>query len=227
MIIEHYDFEVWQPNQKLYAGSTYFGFFTSEALAQQEGLRRADLQVYKPLPQEVKSNQLDELVDVAPLAPEDPNYHPNGGLVLPAKAIRMVDRIEIFLPQGGPAKLGYIRGSKTVDPEEWFFKAHFYQDPVCPGSLGIESFIQLLKYLARKRWPDLMKSHRFALLTADSHTWVYRGQILPQNRLITVEASVTCIHEGPVPEITADGYLQVDGLYIYKMENFGIALLPA
>jgi len=26
--------------------------------------------------------------------------------------------------------------------------------------------------------------------------------------------------------MTADGYLQVDGLYIYRMENFGIALLP-
>ena len=227
MIIEHYDFEVWQPGRKLYAGSTYFGFFTSEALARQEGLRKADLPVYKPRPQEATSKQPDELVDVAPQTPEDPNYHPGGGLVLPAKAIRMIDRIEIFLPQGGPAKLGYIRGSKTVDPDEWFFKAHFYQDPVCPGSLGIESFIQLLKYLARKRWPDLIESHRFALLAAESHTWVYRGQILPQNRLITVEASVTRIQEGPVPEITADGYLQIDGLYIYKMENFGIALLPA
>ncbi|MEJ2282208.1 MAG: hypothetical protein P8X85_01285 [Desulfobacterales bacterium] len=227
MIIEHYDFEVWQPGRKLYAGSTYFGFFTSEALARQEGLRKADLPVYQPRPQEATSKQPDELVDVAPQTPEDPNYHPGGGLVLPAKAIRMVDRIEIFLPQGGPAKLGYIRGSKTVDPDEWFFKAHFYQDPVCPGSLGIESFIQLLKYLARKRWPDLIESHRFALLAAESHTWVYRGQILPQNRLITVEASVTRIQEDPVPEITADGYLQIDGLYIYKMENFGIALLPA
>jgi len=43
--------------------------------------------------------------------------------------------------------------------------------------------------------------------------------------LITVEASVTDIQEEPLPMITADGYLQVDGLYIYKMENFGIELL--
>ncbi|MGD9301944.1 MAG: hydroxymyristoyl-ACP dehydratase, partial [Desulfobacterales bacterium] len=147
------------------------------------------------------------------------------GLTLPAKAIRMIDHVDTFLPEGGFLNLGFIRGSKRVDSSDWFFKAHFYQDPVCPGSLGIESFIQLLKYIARERWPHLVETHRFSLLTGDPHSWVYRGQILPHNRLITVEASITGIQDGPVPQITADGYLQVDGLYIYKMENFGIQLL--
>ena len=54
----------------------------------------------------------------------------------------------------------------------------------------------------------------------------YRGQILPKNHLITVEAVVTEVLEGPRPAITAEGHLKVDGLYIYKMENFGIVLLP-
>jgi len=225
MIIEHYDFEVWQPDHKLYAGNTYFGFFTREALAQQEGIRKADRQEYNPRPEEIKYGRTAEIVDYAPLSPLDPEFDRASGLALPAKAIRMVDCIETFLPEGGPAGLGYIRGTKPVDPREWFFKAHFYQDPVCPGSLGIESFIQLLKYMARMRWPHLIETHRFGLLTEDAHSWTYRGQILPQNRLITVEASITGIQENPDPKITADGYLQVDGLYIYKMENFGIELL--
>ncbi|MFC1578586.1 hypothetical protein ACFL36_06210, partial [Thermodesulfobacteriota bacterium] len=179
-----------------------------------------------PAPQEIKYSREAELVDYAPLSPRDPQYDRVSGLVLPAKAIRMVDRIETYLPEGGPDGLGFVRGSKPVDPGEWFFKAHFCQDPVCPGSLGIESFIQLLKYMARERWPHLLASHRFALLTKNTHSWTYRGQILPHNRLITVEASITNIQDGTVPRITADGYLQVDGLYIYKMENFGIELLP-
>jgi 3-hydroxymyristoyl/3-hydroxydecanoyl-(acyl carrier protein) dehydratase len=149
MIIEHYDFEVWQPDHKLYAGNTYFGFFTREALAQQEGIRKADRQVYNPAPQEIKDARKAEMVDYAPLSPRDPEYDRVSGLALPAKAIRMVDCIETFLPDGGLDGLGFVRGSKSVDPREWFFKAHFYQDPVCPGSLGIESFIQLLKYMAR------------------------------------------------------------------------------
>jgi PfaB family protein len=225
MIIEHYDFEIWQADHPLYAGNTYFGFFTKEALAQQEGIRKAALKVYSPTPEEIKSSQPVELADFAPLSPRDPNSDPSAGLSLPAKAIRMVDRIETFLPEGGFLNLGFICGSKRVDPRDWFFKAHFYQDPVCPGSLGIESFIQLLKYIAWKRWPHLIETHRFTLLTGDTHSWHYRGQILPHNRLITVEASITSIQDGRLPKITADGYLQVDGLYIYKMENFGIQLL--
>ncbi len=75
---------------------------------------------------------------------------------------------------------------------------------------------------AGRIWSD---SHRFGLLTGNSHNWIYRGQILPENRLITVEAVVTEVKEHPFPTITAEGYLQVDGLYIYKMENFGIKLV--
>ena len=28
---------------------------------------------------------------------------------------------------------------------EWFFKSHFYQDPVQPGSLGIDAMLQALQ----------------------------------------------------------------------------------
>ena len=49
---------------------------------------------------------------------------------------RMVDRIDAYVPDGGPHRLGFIAGSKTVDPAAWFFRAHFHQDPVWPGSLS-------------------------------------------------------------------------------------------
>jgi len=226
MIIEHFDFEVWQRDQKMYAGNTYFGFFTTKALAQQEGIRDANKQAYRPSREEIKPSQTHEFSDQAPLSPQDPVWHPASGLNLPAKAIRMIDRIESYIPDGGPRGLGFIRATKIVDPCEWFFKAHFYQDPVCPGSLGIESFIQMLKYIARQRWSHLINSHRFGLLTGKSHSWIYRGQILAKNRLVTAEAVVSGIQDDPFPVITADGFLRVDGLYIYKMENFGIKLVP-
>jgi hypothetical protein len=40
---------------------------------------------------------------------------------------------------------------KDVDPGEWFFKAHFFQDPVMPGSLGIEALCQLLQWYMAER----------------------------------------------------------------------------
>jgi 3-hydroxymyristoyl/3-hydroxydecanoyl-(acyl carrier protein) dehydratase len=115
-------------------------------------------------------------------------------------------------------------GSKKVDPDEWFFTAHFYQDPVCPGSLGIESFLQLLKWVAMKRWPEYRESHRFELLENTAHQWTYRGQIAPSCQKIVVEAVIKNVTEGPEPVIFADGLLKVDGLYIYKMENYGLKL---
>jgi 3-hydroxymyristoyl/3-hydroxydecanoyl-(acyl carrier protein) dehydratase len=148
-------------------------------------------------------------------------------LVLPAKALLMIDGIAAHLPDAGPDGSGYIRGIKQVDPREWFFKAHFYQDPVCPGSLGLESFLQLMKTVAMKRWPHLAPSHRFRLVEGGRHRWSYRGQIIPKNKTVVVEALITRVTDGPSPAIRADGLLSVDGLPIYKMENFELALIPA
>jgi 3-hydroxymyristoyl/3-hydroxydecanoyl-(acyl carrier protein) dehydratase len=138
----------------------------------------------------------------------------------------MVDRIEAYLPTGGPHGLGFIQGSKTVDPDEWFFKAHFYQDPVCPGSLGVESFIQLMKIVAMDRWPELKASHRFEGVTDPVHSWSYRGQVIPTNKRVTITAVVTRVEAGSNPALFADGLLEVDGLKIYHMENFGLRLVP-
>ena len=227
MIIEHFDFEVHRQGQKIYTGNTYFGFFTQEALAQQEGIRDAVRQAYMAESDDTRTSERQDFIDYAPLQPQDPASDAAPALALPAKAIRMIDCIETYLPAGGRKGLGFIRGTKTVDPQEWFFRAHFYQDPVCPGSLGIESFIQLLKFAARERWPQLMDTHRFGLFAGAEHSWIYRGQILPANRLITVEADITHILDPPHPCMMADGFLKVDGLYIYQMKNFGIKLVPA
>ncbi len=224
MIIEHFDFQVLQGQNRVYTGNTYFGYFTREALAEQAGIRGAAEKAYSPPIEHRALNAIGETDGV-----EHPTLNSGGdtdGLAMPAKALRMIDTIEVYLPEGGPHKLGFIRGIKQVDPEEWFFKAHFYQDPVCPGSLGIESFIQLLKYMARERWPHLVNSSRFAMLSGESHEWVYRGQIIQTNRKIEVEAVVTEVRETPVPTLSASGYLKVDGLFIYQMDNFGLQVVP-
>jgi 3-hydroxymyristoyl/3-hydroxydecanoyl-(acyl carrier protein) dehydratase len=145
---------------------------------------------------------------------------------MPAKALRMIDAIDIDCTEGGPHHLGYMRGHKIIDPEEWFFKAHFYQDPVCPGSLGIESFLQLLKNAAVQRWPHLGASHRFIMLEDQTHSWTYRGQVIPSNGKVQVDAQISSIEQGDNPSLTGEGSLQVDGIDIYKMEGFGIQLKP-
>jgi 3-hydroxymyristoyl/3-hydroxydecanoyl-(acyl carrier protein) dehydratase len=226
MIIEHFDFMVLQDTETIYSGDTYFGFFTKQTLNQQVGIRNAEKTAYTPSTDELQRSRSLIFNDAAPLFPEDPDVDPASSLAMPAKALRMIDRIDAYVPNGGPQGLGYIRGVKEVDPDEWFFKAHFFQDPVCPGSLGIESFLQLIKFAAMNQWPHLEKTHRFEWIMDEPHSWSYRGQIVPENKTIEVDAVITKMVDTPAPTLYANGFLKVDGLYIYQMENFGFRLIP-
>ncbi|MFO7666963.1 MAG: beta-ketoacyl synthase N-terminal-like domain-containing protein [Desulfobacterales bacterium] len=226
MIIEEFDMQVLQEDRIIYEGDTVFGFFSDEALSKQVGIRDIDKEIYKLLPKEITTGTSHIFPDEAPLTPDDDAFDNIFQMRMPSKALRMIDSAAYF-ENGGPNGLGYVHGEKKIDPSEWFFDAHFYQDPVCPGSLGIESFLQTVKFVAMRRWKHLVKSHRFALLTGLPHNWLYRGQIIRENTKIEVETYITEIGDEPFPYIKADGYLKVDGLYIYKMKNFGIKLIPS
>ena len=239
MVIEEFDIQLFQSGLKIYQGETSFGFFTKEALAVQKGIHGRDQKAYEPSAGEIENAESFDIKHEPPFAPDDKPDDKNDYKIpvnnkthrahffsMPAKAILMLDQIDMYIPDGGPYGLGFIRGIKKVNPDEWFFKAHFFEDPVCPGSLGIESFLQLIRFIAINRFKHLENSHRFELLTQTPHKWIYRGQILPENKKIEAEAVVTRISDNPYPEIFANGYLKVDGLYIYKMDNFGFRLVP-
>ncbi|HMB06182.1 MAG TPA: beta-ketoacyl synthase N-terminal-like domain-containing protein, partial [Isosphaeraceae bacterium] len=162
MIIQHFDFDVRAGGRPVYRGDTYFGFFREEALADQVGLHEA----------EPDRPGADELARARRFA--FPTEAP-----LPDDRLRMLDRIEAFVPDGGPRGLGFIEGTKDVDPSAWFFKAHFYQDPVCPGSLGLESLLQLLKVVAVERWGAGPGAAFESVGLGDAHRWIYRGQVMP------------------------------------------------
>ncbi len=207
MIIQSYDFSVSDSNGPVYSGDTVFGFFSKESLAQQVGVQGASL--YQPADAElVNAEQF--------VYPRELPY--------PDTKMCMVDEVEVFIPQGGPHGLGYICGNKIVDPEEWFFKAHFYQDPVCPGSLGLESFLQLLKVVAAKKWETGSDSQFETVVCGEQHSWNYRGQIIPANKKVLVEAIVTAVDDEK-RILKADGFLSVDGKIIYQLKDFSIKLL--
>ena len=229
MIVQSFDMQIWRAGRIVYDGETQFGFFSAAALAQQVGIRDASGRLYVPDADEARRGRRFALETLAPLTPDDPGIAPSRGeAALPARALRMIDEVELFVPDGGPHGLGFIRGVKNVDPHEWFFAAHFYQDPVWPGSLGFESFLQLLKVVALERWGErLRQTHRFEpILVGREHIWVYRGQIIPSHRRVEVEVVVTGIEDGPTPTVAGSGFLKVDGIPIYEMKNFGVRLVP-
>jgi acyl transferase domain-containing protein/3-hydroxymyristoyl/3-hydroxydecanoyl-(acyl carrier protein) dehydratase len=206
MIIQNFDFEVRAGDQRVYKGDTYFGFFTREALAQQVGIR--DASIYQ-------ISDADRTHGKAMIYPADPPF--------PDSRLRMVDRIDLNLSNGGPKGLGLIQGSKNVDPGEWFFKAHFFQDPVWPGSLGLESLVQLLKVVAAERWGVDPATVFQTLVLGKEHAWLYRGQVLPSNRRVSIQAEVTAL-DNAARRIEANGFLSADGRIIYSMSNFSVGL---
>jgi acyl transferase domain-containing protein/3-hydroxymyristoyl/3-hydroxydecanoyl-(acyl carrier protein) dehydratase len=223
LIIEHFEFQVHAGEALIYEGQTSFGFFTSQALAAQVGLRGTDVPLAEGVEHETPRHR--RLALSPPLSPDDPSGDDQGPLRLPAAALAMISHLRIW-PGGGAAGLGFVRAEQNVEPSAWYFKAHFFQDPVCPGSLGLESLMQVLKALALERWPHLAHSHAAISLPARWHQWTYRGQVLPSHRRITVEAAVTEREDGERPRLVADGRLLVDGLPIYAMTGFGLELVP-
>ncbi len=206
MIIQSYDFEISDRQGPVYSGDTVFGFFSAASLAQQVGVR--DARLYQPTESELaRAEQFDYPADVP----------------FPETRMRMIDHIELLVADGGPDGLGFIRGSKIVDPDEWFFKAHFYQDPVCPGSLGLESFLQLLKVVAVKRWGGDADQVFETMVLGAKHCWNYRGQIIPSNDRVQVEAVITA-KDDEQRLLKANGFLSVDGKVIYQMKDFTLRI---
>lgn len=107
-----------------------------------------------------------------------------------------------------------ICGEKDVNPAEWFFQAHFYEDPVMPGSLGLESLMQVLEAEASARNPEA-KAWRVAL--GKRHQWIYRGQVRPKDKKVNL--ALTIKDDAP---LKADGILYCDNLPIYRLENLEI-----
>ena len=199
MIIQFFDYEVLAGRKRIYKGDTTFGFFPKVALLKQEGLK--DPARYLPPENELARGRSLDFPAGAPF---------------PGGRLRLLDRVTSWIPDGGPKGLGYIRATRRINPDEWFFKAHFHQDPVVPGSLGLESFLQLLKFIASERWGNVRSE---SVTTNERHEWIYRGQVIPADHEVTVEAVVTAVDEAR-RLIRADGYLSVDGRVIYGMKDF-------
>ena len=57
MLIEHFEMAVLADGLPVYTGTTYFGFFTEAALAQQVGIQGAGAVAYQPTLEEISSGE--------------------------------------------------------------------------------------------------------------------------------------------------------------------------
>lgn len=206
MVIQHFDFGVYGVDgDPIYVGTTYFGFFTAGALADQKGLRDVVPHALNNA-ERGRSRAPTRVPDAAPM---------------PSPKWRMIDRVDLWVDDAGSHGQGYLEGSIDVDPSFWFFQAHFHEDPVWPGSLGLEAFLQLLKVYAIDRF-DLGPDARFGTMPlGHEHGWEYRGQVIPANATVTVQVHIASV-DAATRTVVADGLLIVDGRPIYEMKQFAL-----
>ncbi|MBZ5601212.1 MAG: hypothetical protein LAO79_02790 [Acidobacteriia bacterium] len=147
---------------------------------------------------------------------------------LPGPMLLMIQRVAAFDPAGGQAGLGWVRAEKDVDPGEWFFKANCFQDPAQPGSLCLESLLQLLQFLMIEKGlgEDIPQARFELILRGRPITWNRCGDVTPESKRIVAEIEVVEIgRDAEGAFVVARGWLRVDGVRIYGAENFGMRIV--
>ena len=222
-IIQKFTFELLVDGETFYEGDAVFGFFSADSLSNQVGMDKGKklLPWYKE--ESIAQNKLitfDLKSDKTLYTPKDNKayYHLAGGV------LDFIDE-SIVVADGGKYGKGYVHSMKLIDPTDWFYPCHFYKDPVMPGSLGVEAMIESLQVFALQQ--DLGKDFinpRFGLVEGEAK-WTYRGQIIPDNDVMTLEVHIKEIKKSSSRiDIIADGNLWKDGLRIYSVESIGLSI---
>lgn len=218
-IIVSFTAETYADDSLVYTIDTVFGFFRREALEQQVGLQAGA--------EERRALQLPSELPVVDLRARPEKFF-GPGARLAGPMLLMIDRVTGRWPAGGSAGLGQWRAVKDVDPTEWFFTAHFYRDPVQPGSLGIEALLSLLQFamldlgLGQEAGPSACFE---PVALHEPITWRYRGQVLPTNKLITSLVEITRITRDDNGILAvADASLWVDDIRIYRAANLAMRI---
>ncbi|MGL1956167.1 MAG: 3-hydroxyacyl-[acyl-carrier-protein] dehydratase FabA [Colwellia sp.] len=238
MIVQSFTFELFVKNENaksdkdahndlFYKGTAVFGYFGRDALTNQLGIDNGKI----TSPWFEDNNTPTSAIEIIDLtnknlalyqAPTNKPYYKLAG-----GKMNFIDTVSI-VEGGGKAGIAYVHGERTIDATDWFFRYHFHQDPVMPGSLGVEAIIELLQTYALKN--DLGKrfvNPRFIAPTTVVK-WKYRGQITPLNKQMTLDVHITAIiKEAGEVRLVGDANLSKDGLRIYEVKDIVLSIVEA
>ncbi|MDR3573810.1 MAG: hypothetical protein P4L50_08115 [Anaerolineaceae bacterium] len=224
-IIQKFEFELSCMGEILFTGGSIFGFFTPEAMANQVGLDggKTVLPIYEKVGHSGLAGEWIDLSgssDYFLAAANTPYYR------LSVKHLNFLDRVFIASNSDALQKPGYIYAIKDNDPQAWFYPCHFHQDPVMPGSLGVEAMLQALQvYAIQQNLGSQFKTPHFDLRINQPLIWKYRGQILPSHKQMKIEITVTKIERKPERvTIEGDASLWADTVRIYDVKHASICI---
>jgi len=228
-IVLNFEYEVLHEGELFYKGTTQFGYFTPTALSMQKGLDRGELILpwFKLEKIPVENSTHIDLTSADARKRYFQGQSTKPFYRLGTERFEFLDEARIIENSGKYGK-GYIYAYKKVNPTDWFYPFHFFEDPVMPGSLGIESILQSMRLFALQQ--DLGHDLSSPCFTSAPGItkWNYRGQITPDNDSMEIEAHIKTIKisQGQVI-ITADANLWKNGMRIYQITDAAIALVES
>ncbi len=216
-IIQKFRFELSCGEEPFYRGESTFGYFPPSTMANQTGLDKGK-QTYSF--SEENKQPLQQLDPAKFISAQSPHFR------LPEGNLNLLDSFWI-IKDGGAYRKGYIYAEKFITENEWFFAYHFYQDPVMPGSLGVEAIQNAFKaYALSLNLGRQFKSPRFGLVKNTPFEWKYRGQIIPSSKKFSLEIHIAEIKSTSSQiSLSGDANLWVDGIRIYEIKNAAIRII--
>jgi 3-hydroxymyristoyl/3-hydroxydecanoyl-(acyl carrier protein) dehydratase len=207
-IIQHFSFELTCEGEVFFAGISSFGYFSAGEMANQAGLDGKKT----VLPWLIQAKQESRLL---------PFDGTRASSVLPKGKLRLLDSVAI-VPGASDQNEGYLYANRHNTPQDWFYACHFHEDPVMPGSLGIEAMLQAMKTFAIQQTPGNLFSDE---VPGQKVKWSYRGQVLQQHRQMQVELHFhKTTSQGKKNLYTADASLWADDSRIYAVQNLTISI---
>lgn len=215
-IIQSFTFELYDGDALFYEGAATFGYFTLKALDSQAGLDAG-----KRVTRWIDDASPANVIQVDPK-----RTYGEGYLRLAGDQLAFTDDIRV-VPDGGENGQGYAYANTIIVPDDWFFKNHFHEDPVMPGSIGVETIMQAMQaYVIATGLADDLPYPHFGQADGDhTTTWKYRGQVLGTAEKTHVEAHIKAVeHRGDEIVVIADGSLWRDDLRIYAVTDLALAV---
>ena len=137
---------------------------------------------------------------------------------LPIGPMLMFDRVTLVNADGGEFGKGEVVSELDIHPDLWFFKCHFATDPVMPGCLGLDALWQMLGFFLA--W----KGHKGKGRALGVDKVQYRGEILPDAKLVRYRLDIKRFLAGRLVMGVADGTVEVDGRHVYTATGLRVGL---
>ncbi|SMF30773.1 beta-ketoacyl synthase N-terminal-like domain-containing protein [Pseudobacteriovorax antillogorgiicola] len=133
------------------------------------------------------------------------------------ETVCLIDHVEPLIPRGGAYENGRVKGYRRLSPDDWYFHAHYKDDPVFPTGLALQMAIHLAQHSAKKLWP----TGCFAFSDGCNLEWLSRGQVRPYHDELCLDLHIHRTDDDK-RSMTCDVYFHADGQAIGLVSGLGV-----